>query len=115
VERRILGTWSWVDAFGGIAGTHITPASTGVQREIRFLDGGYAELWENGQLVRTATYEFGVGDPEESFAGREIVRWNVTLLGGWEEQAVAFPQPATLILTDPCCDGYEWTFVRASP
>lgn len=92
VESRILGSWEWVEASGGIAGMRITPESTGIEREIRFLDGRRAQLWENGELLRTVTYEIGKGDPDGSLAGHEVVRWSESLLGGWEEQALEFPQ-----------------------
>lgn len=111
-EEALVGRWSWVESFGGIAGMHLTPASTGVQREILFLGHGRAQLWVNGQRVRTTGWETGVGTAEGLLPGQQVVRWEVSLLGGWEEQAVAFPSPDTLILTDPCCDGFEWTFTR---
>lgn len=111
-EERIVGRWSWVESFGGIAGMHLTPASTGVEREIHFLSDGRAQLWENGERVRTTGWETGVGAADGLLPGQDVVRWEVSLLGGWEEQAVAFPAPDTLRLTDPCCDGFEWTFAR---
>ena len=111
-ESLTAGRWSWVESFGGIAGMRVTPASEGVEREIRFRSGATAELWVDGERVRTTGYETGVGRPDGSFAGREVVRWDVPLLGGWEEQGIAFPHPDTLVLADGCCDGYVWTFAR---
>lgn len=112
-EARLVGRWSWVEATGGIAGQTRTPASTGTLREVRLLADGRAELHENGERVRTTRYELGVGASDGSFAGRDVVRWDTSLLGGWDEQGVVFPHPDTLLLADGCCDGFVWTFARA--
>ncbi len=111
-EAQVVGDWTWVEASGGIAGRTLTPASTGVERTIRVLPGR-AELWENGALVRSTGWQVTVGDPAGSFAGRTVVRWEESLLGGWNEQRVDVTGSDTLVLTDGCCDGYSWTFVRA--
>lgn len=113
-EPSLVGSWTWVEASGGIAGVRITPASEGVQRRV-VMGSREASLFQDGTLVRASAYRLTVGDPDGSFAGRDVVRWDVPLLGGFEEQGVALPHPDTLVLADGCCDGFVWTFARARP
>lgn len=106
------GRWEWQAATGGIAGRTLTPASEGYTMELRLTSGGDAELLRNGTVTQSATYELGLGRKGGSFEGRDVVRFTPTLFGSWEEMAVTFPDAAHLTLSDGCCDGFTYSFVR---
>ena len=112
VPERLAGRWSWTSATGGIAGRTITPASEGYTMEVRFLAGGEAQLSRSGSLTRTTGYELGIGREGGSFPGREVIRFDEPLFGGWEEMGVELPGADRLVLADGCCDGYTYDFER---
>ena len=103
----LLGTWSWVEATGGIAGQTITPASTGQTIVLRFREE-QVDLVRNDELERTVEYE-RVAEP----GGSDLeLTYDGPLLGGFESQTANISQEDVLILTDPCCDGFEYRFER---
>lgn len=104
-EGPLVGEWSWVEARGGIAGVTITPASTGQTIVLRF-DDERVELVRNDELERTVEYR-AVTKPDGS--GLELT-YDGPLLTGFESQTASLPEEDVLILTDPCCDGYEYRF-----
>jgi len=106
-EGPLVGEWSWVEATGGIAGVTITPASTGQTIVLRF-DDERVELVRNDELERTVEYR-AVTKPDGS--GLELT-YDGPLLTGFESQTASLPEEDVLILTDPCCDGYEYRFER---
>jgi hypothetical protein len=110
--ERLEGRWAWTSASGGIAGRTITPATEGYTMEVRFLASGQAQLYRNGALTRTTTFGVGIGGGDGSFPGQEVVRFEVPLLGGWEEMRVELPEPDRLMLADGCCDGFTYDFER---
>lgn len=107
VDRGILGRWTWVESTGGIAGITQTPSSTGETRSLRF-DGSVVETFRDGQLLRTDAYSIRRTTDREGF---EIV---------YQGSAAAFPsqdvdlQDHTLVLVDPCCDGFTSRYQRAT-
>lgn len=106
------GLWEWQSSSGGIAGWTLTPASEGYTMDLRLLASGEAELYRNGGLQATAHFSTGIGHEGGSFPGRDVVRFSKPLLGGWEEMALDMPDADHLVLTDGCCDGYSYSFVR---
>ena len=112
VPERLEGRWGWTSATGGIAGRTITPASEGYSMEVRFVSGGEAQLYRNGALTRTTGYQLGIGREDGSFPGREVIRFDQALFGGWEEMSVELPAADHLVLADGCCDGYAYDFER---
>ena len=103
---RLEGSWEWRSATGGIAGRTITPATEGYSLEVRFLSGGKAALYRDGQLRNETTFTLEVGRDGGSFPGRDVVRFAESLFGGWDEMGVELAG-STLILADGCCDGFE--------
>jgi hypothetical protein len=108
----LLGRWEWREAEGGFAGHRISPATEGFRMELRFAPGGEARLYRDGGLVGIAGYQTTRGEEGGSFPGQEVVRFDLPLLGGWEEMAVSLPTPDLLVLTDGCCDGFTHRFDR---
>lgn len=105
---RILGRWDWVESSGGIAGVTQTPASTGHSMLLQFLPVGQVRLFEDGALVRTVTYS-ALEDASGDFVD---VAYNPPLMG-FASQTATFPTDGELVLTDPCCDGFTYRYVRA--
>lgn len=78
---------------------------------MRFLSGGKAELYRDGQLWNETTFTLEVGRDGGSFPGRDVVRFAESLFGGWDEMGVELAG-STLILADGCCDGFAYSFER---
>ena len=108
---RLEGSWAWESASGGIAGRTVTPATQGYTMEVRFLAGGKAELYRNDTLTTSANFRLDLGEKGGSFVGRDVVRFDQSLLGGWEEMGVELTG-SSLLLVDGCCDGYAYSFHR---
>lgn len=107
VAERLVGTWDWVESTGGIAGTTMTPASTGTTMSLRFRSSGVVELSRNGSVVGTTTYTV---EPSGELADGTV--HYATGILGFESQTVIFTNADALTLVDPCCDGFTYRFVR---
>src|SRR5687767_9257451 len=107
---RLEGRWEWRSASGGIAGRTITPATEGYTMELRF-DGDRAELFRNGALRTTASYRLAIGRQGGSFPDQDVAVFTPSLFG-WEEMAIQIDETGQLILSDGCCDGFSYAFVR---
>jgi hypothetical protein len=112
VTERLEGRWAWTSATGGIAGRTITPTSEGYTMEVRFLGTGSAEVYRDATLQLTTGFEIGIGREGGPFPGREVVRFDVPLLGFHEEMTLELPEPDRLVLADGCCDGFTYDFER---
>lgn len=108
----LAGRWEWQSSSGGIAGRTLTPATEGYSMELRLQTDGRAQLLKNGAVVGSADYQVGIGKTNGSFAGRDVVRFSPSLLGGWEEMGLSFPDATHLVLADGCCDGFTYSFTR---
>ena len=86
----------------------LTPASTGESMTLRFSGSGEARLFQNGGLVKTVGFDTSPG-PDE---GALEIRYDEPLMG-FEVQTATFPSAGDLVLTDPCCDGFVYRYVRA--
>lgn len=110
-EDPIVGDWAWVRSTGGIAGVTQTPATEGYSVTLRFTSAGEAEWVQDGTLRQRTTYQVAI----KSEGGTPV--WVVTYaqpLFGFEQQDATFPTSRTLVLTDPCCDGFVSEFVRSA-
>jgi len=103
-----VGSWVWIESSGGIAGVTLTPASTGETMAIDFTAGGEARLSRNGTIERTVDFDTSPGAEKGSL----VVSYGEPLWG-FDTQTATFPDSATLVLTDPCCDGFTYRYVRA--
>ncbi|MEN8144437.1 MAG: hypothetical protein ABFS14_05740 [Gemmatimonadota bacterium] len=111
LESRILGSWEWVSATGGIAGVVITPESEGFTRQLVLSAPGTAQLLRDGVLEITSDYEFvPAQDLVDEFVGPKLV-YEETLFG-FAEQGVGFDLQDRLVLIDPCCDGFVYLWER---
>ena len=75
---------------------------------LRFLASGSAHLLRNGELERVV--EFRVRPSRE---GAGLALSYEEPLMGFETQTATFPDDETLVLVDPCCDGFVYRFTRA--
>jgi hypothetical protein len=106
--EQIEGTWNWIDASGGIAGTTQTPETAGYTQQMRFVGSGTLELYRDGALHASTGYSIVPATTMES----EMVTYDQSILG-FEMQAVSFDGPDVLFLADGCCDGFSYRFERA--
>ena len=103
--QTLFGTWSWVQATGGIAGTTRTPVSEGYARTLTFTRPNQVETLRDGVLEVTTTFEFV---PLIDNGSAQLLY--AQPLTGVDEQWVEITEAGDLVLSDPCCDRfvYEW-------
>ena len=114
LEERLYGSWEWLSAEGGLAGGVRTPESEGFTRRLVFTRPNRVELFRDGVPEAETTFEL-VPAPE---LGDEFVPPRVRYaepIFGFDEQEVGFDLEGRLILTDPCCDGFVYTWARIAP
>jgi hypothetical protein len=103
---RLQGEWELLRVTGGISGQGYTPE----WNELAFSDRRY-EISRDETLLSSGTYEY---DPDEehglTFEPAAVVP--ATAPFETDPKKVVFRGPDTLILGDPCCDRFEYTFVR---
>jgi hypothetical protein len=107
-DGELVGSWEWVASTGGIAGMTRTPESTGETLTLRILENDSVELVRDGELERTVRFSLtATGDP---------LTYSVAYdqpLFGFATQTASLSEADVLLLTDPCCDGFEYRFLRA--
>ncbi len=111
VEARLFGTWAWVEAEGGIAGSVITPETEGFTMRLVITRPNRIELFRDGVSERVASFELlPAQDLVDEFASPRL-RYSDPIFG-FEEQEVGFDLEGRLVLIDPCCDGFAYTWTR---
>lgn len=112
--ESLFGSWDWVSANGGIAGGFRTPLTEGFTMRIEFTEPDRLELFRNGELVTSTVFEvLEVQRNGDLVTGGRIRHANLVL--GWMEHTVGFDIEGGLILTDPCCDGFTYSWTRIDP
>ena len=103
--QALFGTWSWIQATGGIAGTTRTPDSEGYTRTLTFTRPNQVEMLRDGVPEVTTTFEFV---PLIDSGSAQLLY--AQPLTGFDAQGVEISEAGDLVLSDPCCDGfvYEW-------
>ena len=103
--QALFGTWSWIQATGGISGTTRTPDSEGYTQTLTFTRPDQVELLRDGVPEMTTTFEFVPLIDDGS--ARLVYAQPLT---GMDDQSVEVTEAGNLVLSDPCCDGfvYEW-------
>ncbi|HIF56033.1 MAG: hypothetical protein ABGY10_00425 [bacterium] len=107
IADRLSGSWLWVESWGGITGQVRTPSSTGETMSLRFFEPDRIELSRNGSLAGKTTYLI------DHFTGSMVISYDEPIFG-FSSQSIRFDGEETLILTDPCCDGFTYRFRRSS-
>lgn len=111
VEARLFGTWQWVEAEGGIAGSVITPETEGFTMRLVITRPNHIELFRDGVSERVASFELlPAQDLVDEFVSPRL-RYSDPIFG-FEEQEVGFDLEGRLVLTDSCCDGFAYTWTR---
>jgi hypothetical protein len=110
-QSELEGKWRWVRSTGGITGGVRTPDTEGHGYELEF-EGDSVVLRRPGvlEIVAWTGYTLGVGEEETALAGQNVIRYEVSPFG-FDEQAIDRVGDE-LTLTDPCCDGFTWEFVK---
>ena len=111
VEARLFGTWEWVEAEGGIAGSVITPETEGFTMRLVITRPNRIELFRDGVSERVASFELlPAQDLVDEFVSPRL-RYSDPIFG-FAEQEVGFDLEGRLVLIDPCCDGFAYTWTR---
>jgi hypothetical protein len=74
---------------------------------LRFFKPDRIELSRNGSLAGKTTYLI------DHFTGSMVISYDEPIFG-FSSQSIRFDEEETLILTDPCCDGFTYRFRRSS-
>jgi hypothetical protein len=101
----LFGVWEWVRAEGGIAGVTLTPETEGFTRQLRITRPDRIQLDRDGVAEVVTRFELipssGTDFPR--------LRYDEPILGQ-EEHELRLSE-GELILTDPCCDGFAYTWL----
>jgi hypothetical protein len=111
-QERLLGSWEWLEATGGFAGGTRTPESTGETMSLRFRDDDSVMVVKDGEPFAVAGFALGAAG-RDGEKGALSVTYDPPIFG-FESQMARFLTLDTLVLTDPCCDGFVYRFVRTS-
>ncbi len=102
----LFGVWEWVRAEGGIAGVTLTPETEGYTLQLRITRPDRIQLDRDGVVEVVTRFELipssGTGFPQR-------LRYDEPILGQ-EEHELRLSE-GELILTDPCCDGFAYTWL----
>ena len=105
-DHRLSGSYEWIRASGGIAGRVMTPSSESYSVRFSF-SGNQVTYFRNDSLKGTSTV---------TVRGSEITyQPSVAAFvfhSGIDAQTFRVMPGDTLVLTDPCCDRFEYVFVR---
>jgi hypothetical protein len=106
-STTLAGDWVWVESSGGIAGWTLSPASEGYEMTLRFSDlVREVELFRDGTSQARTTYAYAFdGDGSARLLFEQP-------LFGFESARVEIQRGDTLVLVDPCCDGFARRWVR---
>lgn len=107
-------SWEWVHSVGGIAGRRTTPAEQGMRVRYTFGAGGTLVVRrEPGGETRTRYTTAEVPGPDGTTWTLIRLDDEVNVLPPpLREQFLRRPGADTLVLSDPCADCFEHTFVR---
>ncbi|MCK5482801.1 MAG: hypothetical protein KAJ13_03830 [Gemmatimonadetes bacterium] len=108
IPDSLFGAWEWVRAEGGIAGVTITPESEGFTMTLRITRPDRIEWSRNGELEVATRFELLPASGTD-FPFPPRLRYDEPILGQ-EEQELRLSEDE-LVLTDPCCDGFAYTWV----
>lgn len=101
----LFGVWEWVRAEGGVAGVTLTPETEGFTLQLRITRPDRIQLDRDG--VAEVVTRFELIPSSGSVFPR--LRYDEPILDQ-EEHELRLSE-AGLVLTDPCCDGFAYTWL----
>nr|BCX01112.1 MAG: hypothetical protein KatS3mg041_1158 [Bacteroidota bacterium] len=109
LERRLEGSWEWVQSTGGIAGLHLTPQSEGYVQQLVFRTNGELEIWRSGKRLSLLRYRIEHKPTMLSPEPADVLVYDEPFR---PEQLIRWGRGDTLYLIDVCFDCYVHTYVR---
>jgi hypothetical protein len=101
---NLFGVWEWVRAEGGIGGVTLTPETEGFTLQLRIARPDRIQLDRDGVAEVVTRFELIPS------SGTDLrLRYDQPILG--QEQQELTLSEGELILTDPCCDGFTYTWL----
>jgi hypothetical protein len=107
IVDQLVGEWLWIDATDGIAGVTLTPTSEGYDQSLLFTGSGEVELFRDGVSQARTQFTYFVGDD----GGSDNIGYSEGLFG-FPSSLVDLIPGDTLLLIDPCCDGFVRRWIR---
>ena len=105
----LFGVWEWVRAEGGIAGVTLTPETEGHTLQLRITRPDRIQLDRDGVPEVVTRFEL-IPSSGTDFPFPPRLRYEEPILGQ-EEQELLLSETGELILVDPCCDGFAYTWL----
>jgi len=107
LEDQLVGNWIWIDSTGGIAGVTLTTETEGYVESLSFYASREVELFRDGVSQARTDFTRFVGDD----GGSDFIEYGEGLFGFSSATVVLIPGD-TLLLIDPCCDGFMRRWLR---
>jgi hypothetical protein len=104
----LFGVWEWVRADGGIAGVTLTPETEGFTLQLRITRPDRIQLDRDGVAEVVTSFEL-IPSSGTDFPFPARLRYEEPILGQ-EEHELRLSE-GELVLTDPCCDGFAYTWL----
>lgn len=105
--NTLIGTWSWTETSGGIAGIHETPASTGKTIDLKFTSNGQYFYYTNGVISSEGTYKFSTQKSIVDGTNKKSIVFSVD-----REMVIAKIDNENLELDDNVYDGFGSSYIR---
>lgn len=105
IVRKLIGSWEWVQSYGGIAGLIITPETEGYTKTAHFRsDWTYKEERNDTTFLET-TYRV-----DQDSVGN--ITAHTLQIDGWEPMDIVSVTDSTLFLIDHCIDCFQHSYRR---
>lgn len=106
-DSSITGEWQWIMSTGGIAGTTITPASTGYKRKLVLSSDFKYARYKNDVLEKSGTFEI--------VKAKSIYKAELVDFIKYDDSTMSVIESVStdeLLLADNFYDGFGETFKR---
>jgi len=105
-NHKIIGSWFWLETFGGFAPTRTTPETTGYTIISVFEEDGTYKEYKNNKLYRQATFKISYENIWGDQKKEEILQKGSSIF----KQAIYFFGKDTLLLRDTCIDCNDYKY-----
>ncbi len=109
IDHQIIGSWQWLESFGGFAGQHLTPESQGYTRTIVFdPDHDYREYRGEEEYVVS---EFDIAN-KPAWGDDSSIEDILIIEDQIIEQIINIENNDSLHLAEICMDCFEHYYLR---
>lgn len=106
-DKNLIGTWSWISSSGGIAGTTVTPATTGKTIDLKITSDNKYFYYTNGVLSSQGTYNLEIKKSLLSQTNK-----NAIIFSNDGSMIIEKIDNSNLLLSDDNYDGFGSAYIR---